>query len=372
MWKKWKLPVLIGYFSGVMWILALGGVLINHYSIAKLAAFWGIMSGLILIHMSSSLKGFSFTAWVLAAVGLALMYPDQITTILGFSTEEWIVPLIQLIMFGMGTTMGIKDFYGIVRMPRGVLIGLGCQFTIMPVLAVLLAYTFGFPAEIAAGVILIGSSPSGVSSNIITYLAKGNLPLSITLTSCTTLLAPLITPLLMKYLAGQYISLDYLGMMYGIIKMLFIPVILGIIANRILRSRSTLIQRIMPAVAMGANVLIIAIIIAVGRDSLLMLGFALLIGAIIHNALGFLMGYWSCRVFGMNQVDCRTIAIEVGMQNGGMAAGIASDMGKAATMGLFPAIFGTWMDISGSFLANLWRKSFPEGLDEREDLTKLI
>ncbi|HSI78560.1 MAG TPA: bile acid:sodium symporter family protein [Lunatimonas sp.] len=334
---------------------------------AKLAALLGIVGFLILFQFSSTVKGFSFTAWVLAAVGMALMFPHHITVFLGFSTEDWIVPLIQLIMFGMGTTMGITDFYGILRMPKGVLIGLGCQFTIMPILAVILAYALGFPPEIAAGVILIGSSPSGVSSNIITYLAKGNLPLSITLTSFTTLLAPLVTPLLMKFLAGQYISLDYMSMMFGIIKMLFIPVILGILVNRLLRSKSTWIQGIMPGVAMGANVLIIAIIIAAGRDSLLTLGLFLMLGAIIHNALGFLLGYWSCRFFGMNQIDCRTIAIEVGMQNGGMAAGIASDMGKAATMGLFPAIFGTWMDISGSFLANLWRKSLPKTVHPLKD-----
>lgn len=344
----------------IIWTSALVSTFLQIIPMAKLAASLGIVGFLILLQFSPTVKGFSFTAWVLAAVGLALLYPHHITVFFGFSTEDWIVPLIQLIMFGMGTTMGIKDFYGILRMPKGVLIGLGCQFTIMPILAVILAYALGFPPEIAAGVILIGSSPSGVSSNIITYLAKGNLPLSITLTSFTTLLAPLVTPLLMKFLAGQYISLDYISMMYGIIKMLFIPVILGILVNRILRTRATWIQKAMPSVAMGANVLIIAIIIAVGRDSLLTLGIVLLLGAIIHNALGFLLGYCSCRFFGMNKVDCRTIAIEVGMQNGGMAAGIASDMGKAATMGLFPAIFGTWMDISGSFLANLWRKSLPK------------
>lgn len=360
MLKKSNWHVLLVGFSIAMWIVSLLLNYFNSYPIAKLAALLGIVGFLILFQFSSQVKGFSFTAWVLSAVGLALMYPHHITVFLGFSTEDWIVPLIQLIMFGMGTTMGITDFYGILRMPKGVLIGLGCQFTIMPILAVLLANAFGFPPEIAAGVILIGSSPSGVSSNIITYLAKGNLPLSITLTSFTTLLAPLVTPLLMKHLAGQYISLDYISMMFGIIKMLFIPVILGILVNRILRTRATWIQKAMPSVAMGANVLIIAIIIAVGRDSLLTLGIVLLLGAIIHNALGFLLGYWSCRFFGMNKIDCRTIAIEVGMQNGGMAAGIASDMGKAATMGLFPAIFGTWMDISGSFLANLWRKSLPK------------
>jgi BASS family bile acid:Na+ symporter len=360
MWTKSYLSVFLGVFSTVIWTSALVLTFFQIIPLAKLAALLGIVGFLILIQSSPTVKGFSFTAWVLAAVGLALLYPHHITVFLGFSTEDWIVPLIQLIMFGMGTTMGIKDFYGILRMPKGVLIGLGCQFTIMPILAVILAYALGFPPEIAAGVILIGSSPSGVSSNIITYLAKGNLPLSITLTSFTTILAPLVTPLLMKFLAGQYITLDYLSMMYGIIKMLFIPVIFGIFVNRILRTSATWIQKAMPSVAMGANVLIIAIIIAGGRDSLLTLGIVLLLGAIIHNALGFLLGYWSCRFFGMNKVDCRTIAIEVGMQNGGMAAGIASDLGKAATMGLFPAIFGTWMDISGSFLANLWRKSLPK------------
>jgi bile acid:Na+ symporter, BASS family len=357
MWVKRNWPNILLGFVITMGISSLLLTYLDIFPLAKLAALLGIIGFLLIIQFSSSLGGFSFTAWVLAAVGIALIYPQHLTFFLGFPTENWIVPLIQLIMFGMGTTMGIRDFYGILRMPRGVLIGLACQFTIMPILAVILAYMFGFPPEIAAGVILIGSSPSGVSSNIITYLAKGNLPLSITLTSFTTLLAPLITPLLMKYLAGQYISLDHISMMWGIIKMLFIPVVFGILVNRLLRTRASWIHKAMPGVAMAANVLIIAIIIAVGRDSLLTLGIALLLGAIIHNALGFLLGYWSCRFFGMDKIDCRTIAIEVGMQNGGMAAGIASDLGKAATMGLFPAIFGTWMDISGSFLANLWRKS---------------
>lgn len=363
--KKRNWAVLLLGFSIAMGLSALLLTYFHAYPIAKGAALLGIIGFLIIIQFSPSIRGFSFTAWVLAAVGIALMFPQHITHFLGFSTEDWIVPLIQLIMFGMGTTMGIKDFYGILRMPKGVLIGLACQFTIMPILALGLAYSFRFPPEIAAGVILIGTSPSGVSSNIITYLAKGNLPLSITLTSFTTLLAPFVTPLLMKYLAGQYITLDYMTMMVGIVKMLFIPVILGIVFNRFFRNRATWIQNGMPIVAMGANVLIIAIIIAVGRDNLLTLGVALLLGAILHNTLGFLLGYWSCKLFGMNKIDCRTIAIEVGMQNGGMAVGIASELGKAATMGLFPAIFGTWMDISGSFLANFWRKSHSENIPEK-------
>jgi BASS family bile acid:Na+ symporter len=315
------------------------------------------------------LKGFSFTVWVLAAVAISLIYPSFITEVGGYRTDGLIVPLIQLIMFGMGTTMGLKDFLGVVKMPKGVIIGLFCQFTIMPVLAISLAILMEFPAEIAAGIVLIGSSPSGVSSNIMTFLAKGNLALSITLTSFTTLLAPILTPLLMQLLAGQFIPIDFYQMMVGIVNMIFLPIIAGMLFNRIFRDRESWLHTAMPVMAMAANVLIIAVIVAAGRDSLLDIGLLLLFAAIVHNAAGYLLGYWGCRIFRMSKIDSRTIAIEVGMQNGGMAAGIASGMGKAATMGLFPAVFGTWMDISGSFLANWWRKA-PTREDNLAALTK--
>jgi BASS family bile acid:Na+ symporter len=225
-----------------------------------------------------------------------------------------------------------------------------------------------FPPEIAAGIVLIGSSPSGVSSNIITYLAKGNLALSITLTSFTTVLAPILTPLLMKLLAGQFIPIDFSQMMLSIVKMIFLPIVAGMIFNRVFRGRAGWLYKFMPVVAMAANVVIIGVIVAAGRDSLIEIGLLLLLAAIVHNASGYLLGYWGCRIFKMNKIDSRTIAIEVGMQNGGMAAGIASAMGKAATLGLFPAIFGTWMDISGSFLANWWRTKPTEENDASENL----
>jgi BASS family bile acid:Na+ symporter len=321
-------------------------------SLMVLALFSFLLLGM---QGSSRLKGFSFTVWVLAAVAIGLIFPGYLTEVGGYNTEGLIVPLIQLIMFGMGTSMGIKDFLGVVKMPKGVIIGLVSQFTIMPVLAISLAILMGFPPEIAAGIVLIGSSPSGVSSNIITYLAKGNLALSITLTSFTTILAPILTPLLMKLLAGQFIPIDFSQMMVSILKMIFLPIIAGMIFNRVFQGRAVWLHVAMPIVAMAANVVIIGVIVAAGRDSLLEIGLLLLLAAIIHNASGYFLGYWGCRIFKMNKIDSRTIAIEVGMQNGGMAAGIASEMGKAATLGLFPAIFGTWMDISGSFLANWWR-----------------
>lgn len=326
--------------------------------------------GFLLIGMQgySKLQGFSFTVWVIAAVAISMIYPAYITEVGGYDTEGFIVPLIQLIMFGMGTTMGIRDFQGVLKMPKGVIVGLVSQFTIMPILAISLALLMGFPPEIAAGIVLIGSSPSGVSSNIITFLAKGNLALSITLTAFTTLLAPFLTPLLMKLLAGQFIPIDSFQMMISIIKMIFVPIVAGMVFNKIFKDKAGWMHTAMPFVAMAANVIIIAVIVAAGRDSLLEIGLLLLLAAIIHNASGYVLGYWGCRLFKMNKIDSRTIAIEVGMQNGGMAAGIASELGKAATLGLFPAIFGTWMDISGSFLANWWRTA-PTGENEASELT---
>lgn len=309
------------------------------------------------INASEFMKGFAFTIWVIAAATLSMMFPSYVTDIGGFKTEVLIVPLIQLIMFGMGTTMGVKDFVGVLKMPKGVIIGLFLQFSIMPLIAYSLTVLFSFPPEIAAGVILIGCVPCGVSSNILNFLSKGNLALSITLTSFATLLAPFVTPILMEQLAGQLIPIDVFAMIISISKMIFAPLIAGIIFNRIFGNRIAWLNAAMPLVAMAANVFIIAVIVAAGRDSLLTIGFLLFLAAVIHNGMGFLLGYWGSRLFKLNKRDSRTVAIEVGLQNGGMAAGIAYELGRAATMGLYPAIFGTWMDISGSFLANWWRKT---------------
>lgn len=315
--------------------------------------FFGFL--LIAIRGIPTLKGFAFTVWVFFGVAMAMIYPGYITEVRGYDTERSIVPLIQLIMFGMGTSLSFKDFAGVVKMPRGVLIGLACQFTIMPLLGISLALTFGFPAEIAAGIVLIGSSPSGVSSNVMVFLAKGNLALSVTLTIFATLAAPIMTPFLMEIFAGQFVPIEFFSMMVSIFNMIILPIVAGLIFNRMFRGKAKWLHDLMPVIAMAANVVIIAVIVAAGRDSLLTIGLLLLVAAVIHNATGYFLGYWGCRLLNMNKTDSRTIAFEVGMQNGGMAAGIASEMGRAATMGLFPAVFGTWMDISGSVLANWWR-----------------
>ncbi|MEX1063665.1 MAG: bile acid:sodium symporter family protein [Balneolaceae bacterium] len=312
-------------------------------------------------------KTFSFTIWVFAAVSVAMFYPSVITDVRGYNTEGLIVPLIQIIMFGMGTALSVGDFLGVVKMPKGVFIGLVCQFTIMPIVGVSLAVSLGFPPEIAAGIVLIGSSPSGVASNVMAFLAKGNLALSVTLTAVATLLAPLVTPFLMQTFAGQFVPIDFYSMMISIVNMVIIPIIAGLIVNRLLRGRSRWLHDIMPVISMAGIVVIIAVITAAGRDNLLSIGALLIFAAIIHNAAGYFFGYWGCRLFGMDQRDSRTIAFEVGMQNGGLASGIAVEMGRASTMGLAPAVFGPWMNISGSFLANWWRdRSAGEEAKEEE------
>ena len=265
------------------------------------------------------------------------------------------VPLLQIIMFGMGTAMSINDFAGVIKSPKTVLIGLMCQFTIMPLLGFGLATIAGFPAEIAAGVVLIGSSPSGLASNVMAYLAKANLALSVTLTAVATLISPIMTPFLMKIFAGQFVPIDFWGMMLSIVKIVILPIIAGLVFNRIFHGKVKWLDKAMPIISMGSIAFIITIITAAGRDSLLTIGLALVMIAIIHNGFGYFLGYWSCRLMKLDEQSCRTIALEVGMQNGGLASGIALEMGKVSTVGLAPAVFGPWMNISGSSLATYWR-----------------
>lgn len=304
-----------------------------------------------------SLKGYWYSLIIFAGVTAALYYPSYFINIKGFKTTILIVPLLQLIMFGMGTSMSINDFVGVLKAPKGVGIGVLCQITIMPALGFILASLSNFPPEIAAGLILIGSSPSGLSSNVMSYLAKANLALSITITTISTLLAPVITPSLMKILAGSFVEIDVLAMMWGIVKMVILPVAAGLIFNEIFNRKVKWLVATMPLVSMIANVLIIVIITASGRDSLLSIGLLLILLVFMHNTLGYLLGFWAGRLFGMNKNDCRTLSFEVGMQNGGLASGIAQEMGKIATLGLAPTVFGPLMDITGSILASIWRRN---------------
>jgi BASS family bile acid:Na+ symporter len=273
-------------------------------------------------------------------------------------------------MFGMGTEMGLKDFAGVIKMPKAVLIGLVGHFTVMPLLGYSLAKAFNFPPEIAAGVVLIGSMPCGLASNVMSYLANANLALSVTLTAIATLLAPLLTPMWMKILGGQFVEVNALAMMWDIVKMVIIPIGGGLLFNKFFKGKAHWLDKAMPLVSMFGIAFIITIITAAGRDNLIVIGPALIVCAFIHNTGGYLFGYWIGRLFGLAERDARTIAIEVGMQNGGLASGLAKEMGKAATIGLAPAVFGPLMNITGSILASYWHRKPP--LDKNEMVTEEV
>jgi bile acid:Na+ symporter, BASS family len=368
------------------------------------------------------LKSLAFTAWVLTFVAAAMVRPQAFGTWLGYDLKNLVVPLVQIIMFGMGTKLSMADFVRVFVMPWPVFIGVGLHYGVMPLAGYSIAKLFGFPPEIAAGVILIGSVSSGAASNLIAYLAGGNVALAVTVTACSTLLSPIMTPFLMQTLAGRMVPIDFFKMVLEILNMVIVPVVSGLVANRVLygshpwcaRGRSlgaiaaggawlavavawvpgealgklvtlqsgavvglslvgvvaaaklvlsvlarrpnTWMDRVLPLVSMIGICLIIAIITARSREKLLTVGGALILAAMLHNAIGYLLGYWLARAIRLDEITCRTIAIEVGMQNGGMASGLAMGVLKSADAALAPAIFGPWMNISGSILASWWRR----------------
>ncbi|GAO45147.1 bile acid:sodium symporter family protein [Flavihumibacter petaseus] len=305
------------------------------------------------------IKRLTYPLMIFAAVGVAMVVPHWFNTWFGFKLSGLIIPLIQVIMFGMGTSMSARDFAGVISMPRGVILGVVSHYIIMPALGFTLASVSGLPPEIAAGIILIGCAPSGFASNVMCYLAKANLALSVTITAISTLLAPLMTPLLMKWLAGAYVHIDAMKMMWDIVKMVILPIGAGLLFNKFLQGRAGWLDALMPKLSMFGIAFIIVIITAAGRDSLLTIGPLLIVLVLLHNCFGYALGYWAGRLFRMSEKDCRTIAIEVGMQNGGLASGLAKEMGKMATVGLAPAVFGPLMNVTGSLLASYWHRKPP-------------
>jgi len=326
-------------------------------------AGWFLMTSLISVALAFRshhfLRGFSFTMTILAVVSLALYYPQYFVTVGDFKLSKLIVPLLQVIMFGMGTELSLKDFAAVLRMPRGVIIGVVCHYTIMPLVGFTLARAFNFPPEIAAGIILVGCCPSGLASNVMAFLARANLALSVSVTTVSTLLAPFLTPMMMRLLAGQFIEVHWQAMVWDITKMVIFPVIAGLLFHYLVRGKFKWLDKAMPLVSMAGIALIIVVITAAGRESLLKVGGLLVLATFLHNTAGYVLGYWAGRLFRFQERDCRTIALEVGMQNAGLASGLALTMGKLATVGLAPAVFGPLMNTTGSSLASWWHNRVP-------------
>lgn len=356
---KDRLYTRIIYLSLLTSCLALGGFL---YDIpwSKAIVVIGLFATALAFAMHSTMKTYGFAAWVVVVVISALLYPASFLQLGPIKGVDSLTYLIQIAMFGMGATLTHADFLRVLKMPKGVVLGFALQFSVMPLLGWSIATVLRLPPEIAVGVILVGCCPGGVSSNVITYLAKGNVALSVTMTACTTLASPIMTTSLMYLLAGQSISIDYFEMFRNICLTVFAPVIAGLIFNLLMnrwKLGGAAMDRYLAVVAMIAICLICGIIAANSSSDIKQVGPILLTAVPLHNLLGYLLGYIGAKWFGMNEADSRTIAIEVGLQNGGMAAMLATKVLKLSSAAIAPAIFAPVMNVTGSLLAAWWGRS---------------
>ncbi len=331
----------------------------------SLGLFWLLLAASFM--QIARLKRFSYTLIILAAVTISLTFPQYFIRAGSFEFKRFIVPLLQLITFGVGCTMSWDDLSGVLKMPKAVFTGVICHYTIMPFVGFSIAKIFNFPPEIAAGVVLVGCMPSGLASNVIAFIAKANLALSVTITAVSTLLAPLLTPLLMKLLGGQFVPVNFLEMLWDILKLVILPIIIGVLINEFFHKRALWIDKVMPKISMAGITCIIVVITAAGRNNLLQTGLTLVAAMFLHMTVGLMLGYWGSRFLGLSELNARTIAIEVGMQNGGLASGLAAQMGKIATIGLAPAVNGPVMNTTFSLIATWWGSKPIQEVNEAHD-----
>jgi len=230
--------------------------------------------------------GDTFAIWVVVAAGLAIWMPENFTWL-----GNYITPLLGIVMFGMGMTIKLNDFKLILKQPKGVAIGVVSQFVVMPSLAFLLAKLFALEPAVAVGVILVGCCPGGTSSNVMTFLAKGNTALSVTITSITTLLAPILTPALIYLLASEWLPVSFSAMFMSVVQVVLVPIILGIVAQFVFKPVVEKGVAILPTVSVVAIVLIVAAVVSGSRDRILDTGLIIFAVVILHNGLGYLFGY---------------------------------------------------------------------------------
>ena len=306
----------------------------------------------------------AFGIAVLASAGIAFAFPSAFKEWGGVKLISLVVPAIQLIMFGMGTTLSLDDFLRVAKRPWAVATGVVLQFLMMPLVGFMLAKSFGFSGELAAGCVLVGSVAGGTASNVITFLAKADVALSVTMTCCSTLLSPFLTPLAMKLLAGCFVKIDAMQMMVEILKVVIVPILAGLLVHRLLKKQfdahKAVCDRVLSIFSMAGICFTLLAITAPSRNTFATAGVAIVAAAIIHNTVGYVSGYWLTRLVGrfvhLGEVEARTVAIEVGLQNGGMAAALAIGV-LGSTVAALPAnVFSIWMDFSGSVLASIWSR----------------
>lgn len=328
---------------------------------ARLTHIWATLGGLVRRH--------AFGLAILTCAAVSFSFPSAFTTWGGVRLTRLVSPAIQLIMFGMGTTLTLADFLRVAKCPWGVAVGVALQFLVMPLVGFLLALAFGFTGELAAGCVLIGSVAGGTASNVIAYLARANVALSVTMTCCSTLLSPLVTPLLMKLLAGRFVAIDAGAMMLSILEIVIVPIAVGGVFRRVfgrwLDAHKAVADRVLSVVSMAGICFTILALTAPSRDTFREAGALIVLAAALHNTVGYLGGYGLTRLLErflpLDERDARTVAIEVGMQNGGMAGALATDVLRSAVAALPANVFSIWMNFSGSLLASRWSRRAPLG-----------
>ncbi len=292
----------------------------------------------------------TFALWVVLFAGIALIVPEAFVWL-----KAYIIWMLGIIMFGMGMTMTVDDFKGVLHSPKAVVIGVVAQFMLMPGLAYLLCQLFQLPPEIAIGVILVGCCPGGTASNVITYMAKGNTALSVACTSVSTILAPILTPAVFYLLASQWIEINAMSMLGSILQVVLFPIILGLIVRSVLKQKVETYIQVMPLISVLAIVAIVAAIIAGSKTQILESGLLILAVVALHNGLGYLLGFGASWLFKLPYADSKAIAIEVGMQNSGLGVALAAVHFAASPITAVPsAIFSLWHNISGPALATYW------------------
>ena len=290
---------------------------------------------------------------VLAAALLALTFPNVLQQI----RPTCINYLLGVVMFGMGLTLNLNDFKIVFSRPKDVIIGCLAQFTIMPLLAWGLATVFQLDEALALGVVLVGCCPGGTASNVITYLAKGDLALSVGMTGVSTLLAPLLTPLLTWALAGKTVDVDVAGMLLSILWVVILPIVVGLIVKWLWPKFTEKATDYLPAISTIAIALIVAIVIAANANKLMAGGLIIVVVVMLHNLCGLSLGYLIGRMLGLSEPKKRAISIEVGMQNSGLASSLATIHFAAYPLATIPgAIFSVWHNISGAMVAYFYRK----------------
>ncbi|MCQ1059308.1 bile acid:sodium symporter family protein [Photobacterium sp. DNB23_23_1] len=289
-----------------------------------------------------------FPLWAVTFSVLAYLSPSLFV---GLKTQ--IVPLLTIIMLAMGVSLSPKDFLNVVQHKKAVGVGVVLQFLIMPLTALLISTLLGFSTELTVGMVLVGSVAGGTSSNVMAFLAKGNVALSISMTAISTLLGVILTPLLVELLVGETVDVPVNAMLMSLVKIVLIPVGIGLLINSFAQKTVAKVHTLLPLISMIAIVFIIAIVVALNAGNLSQVGPMVALAVVLHNAVGLTAGYYSCRLLGFNESTCRTIAFEVGLQNSGLATALAMKFFSPASA-IAGTIFSVWHNISGSLLAGYW------------------